>query len=509
MGFAYKAVLTVGLQILCALGGGWVAARLKTIDPAEYTPRLNRFAVKVLAPCLNIWILGIKTSMRDIQTWRLIGVFILWNTLVDLLCAIFVRLRQRKFVAGYALYSTALAYNNTGIIGPVMCEAVLGSSMISLGLPMFISIPMFLQQVTLLLICFEAQRTINQKQDQEPSTHLPPAADPIKPGRQDLAAAPPHLTVSVSTLKGGKPVRLPSMPSTASDAIGCDRASMSRTPSFCSDTDTSTPSHSPHHPCRSSSPACELTRIDQLNSVASTHPLGVPVHPLPAEAEPDLPVTAPGGGGQAACCSRLWAWPAAVVVAARRRGSAFMDSLPPVLQQLINIVVLNPLVNSMLVGMAMSLAGLNRYLDPDQPQFIWELGFIEGTLRWFARATAPLTMFAQGLWLYGKVNVSSWTRQGAAQVGLFMLARLTIMPVSMAVVAKYCGLPDEYCVGLLVMTALPVGQLAFVFAEQYNVCAGFVTALMITCTFTMLPQVIVMLELVQRWNVFDWKPPHH
>lgn len=63
----YLAVVTTGIQTLCIIGAGRLAANRGLFEPTSVTRILNRFVVVVCLPALQFWLLAIKTDMRNME----------------------------------------------------------------------------------------------------------------------------------------------------------------------------------------------------------------------------------------------------------------------------------------------------------------------------------------------------------------------------------------------------------------------------------------------------------
>ncbi len=63
----YMPVLQTGLQMLCIIGAGRLAASRGLFEPAPVCRTLNRFVVTVCLPALQFWLLAIKTDMRNME----------------------------------------------------------------------------------------------------------------------------------------------------------------------------------------------------------------------------------------------------------------------------------------------------------------------------------------------------------------------------------------------------------------------------------------------------------
>jgi predicted permease len=65
-------------------------------------------------------------------------------------------------------------------------------------------------------------------------------------------------------------------------------------------------------------------------------------------------------------------------------------------------------------ALILSASGVRRYLDDSTPQYVAELGWIDGVLTWFSSASIPVTLFSTGAWICGKQLIS---RRNIKKVG--------------------------------------------------------------------------------------------
>jgi hypothetical protein len=77
-----------------------------------------------------------------------------------------------------------------------------------------------------------------------------------------------------------------------------------------------------------------------------------------------------------------------------------------------------------LIAVVVSVSGLRQWLDPDSPNNIPALAWIEGSLRWGAATCIPVLLFASGVWVYGKSILNPNTLK---QVGMRHLIRRAIL----------------------------------------------------------------------------------
>ena len=58
-----------------------------------------------------------------------------------------------------------------------------------------------------------------------------------------------------------------------------------------------------------------------------------------------------------------------------------------------------------------NLSGLRDFLFPGSPSYRPELGWVAGALAWTSGITVPVSLFSNGVWLYGKTfSRETWMR---------------------------------------------------------------------------------------------------
>jgi hypothetical protein len=60
---------TVGIQSLLALFGGWACSRWRVLEAEPTVKNLNLFILKFCIPCLQLWLLAVKTNMQSTDNW--------------------------------------------------------------------------------------------------------------------------------------------------------------------------------------------------------------------------------------------------------------------------------------------------------------------------------------------------------------------------------------------------------------------------------------------------------
>ncbi|WIA21611.1 hypothetical protein OEZ85_000795 [Tetradesmus obliquus] len=160
----------------------------------------------------------------------------------------------------------------------------------------------------------------------------------------------------------------------------------------------------------------------------------------------------------------------------------------------------SPLMWLNFLAIAISLSGLRRYLDPASPAALPALGFIDGLLNWFSSACIPVLLFANGVWMSDK---QVFSKQGQLQVTQLLLLKLLLLPALMVALTLLCGMRDEYGLGLVLLSACPLAQLAFLMCHQYHTAAELATSLTIQGVLLMLPHMIALIKLCQLAQLYD------
>jgi predicted permease len=194
----------------------------------------------------------------------------------------------------------------------------------------------------------------------------------------------------------------------------------------------------------------------------------------------------------------------------------------------------NPLVWSTGLSLLLSCMGSSVLLDPSSPVALQQLSFIDGLLGWFAATTAPLTLFTTGLWMYSnrvqqqyrveqlrEPSLIQW-QEGQErvhvaaqptvqqqqqqltwrQLWMYLVARATLAPGLMVLVCWAMGFQGDLAHALVILALLPVAQTAFVVCKQAEVGTYAVSVMMVASLLVMLPQLMVLLALLEWLGVF-------
>lgn len=184
----------------------------------------------------------------------------------------------------------------------------------------------------------------------------------------------------------------------------------------------------------------------------------------------------------------------------------------------------NSLVWSTGISLLLSCVGSSAVLDPGSPSSIKQLAFFEQMLQWFAVSTAPLTLFTTGLWMYSnneKQQQLLEQQHGALLTGrhrvarlqqaeqlswkglaAYLLARATIAPGLMVMLCYLLGCRGDLAHALVILALLPVAQTAFVVCKQHETGMHAVSCVMVGSLLLMLPQLMVMLAVLEHLQVF-------
>ncbi|KXZ51031.1 hypothetical protein GPECTOR_14g270 [Gonium pectorale] len=190
------------------------------------------------------------------------------------------------------------------------------------------------------------------------------------------------------------------------------------------------------------------------------------------------------------------AWPAAraktVAAAGRVRRSATRQ-----LTAVTWTVAKNPLLWSLLVALLVNLSGLRRFLDPESPAFVAELGFIAGLLHWFESIAIPVSLVSIGVWMYGKSLPLALLKRA----GLLLALKLVALPLLQVACAAALRLPAAPTLTLLLLSLCPTATTSFVIAAHFGHGADVVAACTVGGTVLLLPACILALQLPRAFGV--------
>ncbi|KAG2428774.1 hypothetical protein HXX76_011474 [Chlamydomonas incerta] len=178
----------------------------------------------------------------------------------------------------------------------------------------------------------------------------------------------------------------------------------------------------------------------------------------------------------------------------------------PSLRHAAQLVLSNALMWTTGAATVVSMLGLHALLDPAEPTHIPLLEFVEGTLAWLARCSVPVSLFAMGLWGASRAAETSGSGSGRGwilQTAVYMGIKLFLLPWVMVFVNSLLGLGGRLGRSMVVLTCVPVGQMAFVVSEQYGEGAEAVTGVMQVGLLLMLPHVVAVMAALRWMGLYE------
>mmetsp|Transcript_10038 Transcript_10038/g.27425 ORF Transcript_10038/g.27425 Transcript_10038/m.27425 type:complete len:888 (+) Transcript_10038:208-2871(+) len=164
------------------------------------------------------------------------------------------------------------------------------------------------------------------------------------------------------------------------------------------------------------------------------------------------------------------------------------------------VILKNPMLWSIFVALVVSCSGLRQFLDPDSPQFRLEVGWITELLRLIAGTTVPLSLFNNGVWLYGK----QFWKGNIRKFLVVMFVKIVCLPFLQLGCAKAVGLSTPAGMSLIILSICPVATMSFVVSSQYNHGADIVTMVTVAGTMLLVPLVLGALNLPKSWGFYDY-----
>eukprot|EP00879_Flechtneria_rotunda_P028058 GHRR01030135.1.p1 GENE.GHRR01030135.1~~GHRR01030135.1.p1 ORF type:complete len:169 (+),score=60.00 GHRR01030135.1:337-843(+) len=153
-----------GIQSLLAVACGWACGLWHVLEPEATVQHVNTLVLKFCIPCLQVWLLAVKTDMRVSGNWSALGVFLLWSLSLQALLALQQLLVYRRLhVARLGIDSLVLTTNNTGILGPVVLQAAVGAKYAPLG--MLATVVLYFQQLPSAQVLFQLHQQFEAKQN--------------------------------------------------------------------------------------------------------------------------------------------------------------------------------------------------------------------------------------------------------------------------------------------------------------------------------------------------------
>ncbi|KAF6250626.1 hypothetical protein COO60DRAFT_788713 [Scenedesmus sp. NREL 46B-D3] len=154
---AYLNILQTGIQSLLAVACGWGCGRWSVLQPDPTVAQVNTMVLKFCLPCLQVWLLAIKTDMRQPGSWSALLAFLTWSVGLQVLLALAQLLRQGRLnYVQLGVDSLLLTTNNTGILGPVVLMAALGPDYAALG--MLATVALYFQQLPSAQLLFQLHK---------------------------------------------------------------------------------------------------------------------------------------------------------------------------------------------------------------------------------------------------------------------------------------------------------------------------------------------------------------
>ncbi|GLC32936.1 hypothetical protein PLESTM_000005500 [Pleodorina starrii] len=164
------------------------------------------------------------------------------------------------------------------------------------------------------------------------------------------------------------------------------------------------------------------------------------------------------------------------------------------------VILKNPLLWSLLVGLLVNLSGLRSLLWPGSAHYRPELGWLAGSLAWTSGITVPVSLFSNGVWLYGK----TFGRETLVQAGWMLLLKLLVLAPLQLACAAALKLEAEAAMSLLLMSLCPVASASFVIASQYGHGADLVTAMTLLGIALLVPVVLAALALPRAIGLYSY-----
>ncbi len=144
-------------------------------------------------------------------------------------------------------------------------------------------------------------------------------------------------------------------------------------------------------------------------------------------------------------------------------------------------VARNPIVASVLLGLAWSVSGISMPALPDR------------LIALLAQSAVPVSLFALGM------SLASYGLKGeVATMSLVCGLKLAVYPALALMLGLYVfELPPLWAATLFVFTSMPVGANAFLFASRYDRAVGSVSAAVAVSTAIAVISVTIVLALVR------------
>lgn len=522
----YSSIFQTGIQSLLAVACGWGCGRWGVLQPDPTVVNVNTLVLKFCIPCLQVHLLAIKTDMRQPGSWSALLAFLAWSMGLQALLAVSQLLRQGRLqYAQLGVDSLLLTTNNTGILGPVVLLAALGPEYAPLG--MLATVALYFQQLPSAQLLFHLHQEETAAAAGTATTAAVTAADSMLASddhgwqeQQPLLAAGQagnDSRNSISAKRNGNNSEAPVSSMLADGQAGAQHANGSCF-AFV-------------QPDAAVAPEASSARITAAEAAAGSRPspLHAPqqllrhcgsadslprLHHRHAQQEYVLHV--------GKCTSQQQQQGSSCGAGQERHSSASL---------VLSLLLKNPLVWSTGLSLLLSCLGSSVLLDPRSPVALQQLSFVDGLLGWFAASTAPLTLFTTGLWMYsnsmqqqqrqaqqkGQPSLMQQQHQAGCpveanqepqeqltmrQLWMYLLARATVAPGFMVLVCWVMGFKGDLGRALVILALLPVAQTAFVVCKQADTGTHAISVLMVASLLVMLPQLMVLLALLEWFGVF-------
>jgi predicted permease len=175
---------------------------------------------------------------------------------------------------------------------------------------------------------------------------------------------------------------------------------------------------------------------------------------------------------------------------------------PPIeafgLRHVARLVLSNTLMWTTGAATVASMLGLQAVLDPDAPSRVPALGFVEGTLSWIGRCSVPVSLLSLGLFTASRPGCGLADLRSVRTLAAYLAVKLLVVPWVMVFVNSLLGLDGRLAQALVVLTCVPVAQIAYVVAEQHGEGAEEVANVMQAGLLLMLPHLAAVMGLM-RW----------
>lgn len=163
----------------------------------------------------------------------------------------------------------------------------------------------------------------------------------------------------------------------------------------------------------------------------------------------------------------------------------------------------NPFMQGIFVGFVLSISKLGpKYLNPNSPDFVNGLGWIDMTLFWLGSCTSPVSLFTLGIWMQEQGVHQLLFSVKLGKLALYLLSKLVLVPLAMAGIAKLMGFENEPGRAAVLIASLPISSTSFSLGHQYMLGEAELSANVAAGTLLMLPTVLVWNVVMDSLNLF-------